>query len=105
MPNQGFIKRLPIQQHGDIIIDPQCCTVFQSGSEIHLFPKEFEVLLLLVSYPGWVLSPQQIYESVWREEWMDSARIVSNTICQIRKKLGTPDLIQTVIGFGYKFRG
>ena len=49
------IKRLPIIQYHDLVIDPQCHTVALSGEKIILFPKEFNVLLLLAHYPGWVL--------------------------------------------------
>ena len=59
------IKRLPIIQYHDLVIDPQCHTVALSGEEVILFPKEFNVLLLLAHYPGWVLTPTQIYTSIW----------------------------------------
>lgn len=103
IPNQ--IKRIPALCYQDLVIDPQCCTVTLSGTAIHLFPKEFEVLLLLAQYPGWVLTPQQIYESIWQMEWDVSNRSVTNTVCQLRRKLGRPELIQTVTGYGYKFMG
>ena len=65
------IKRLPIIQYHDLVIDPQCHTVALSGEEVILFPKEFNVLLLLAHYPGWVLTPTQIYTSIWHEDPID----------------------------------
>lgn len=60
---QMNIKRQPVIQRGNLTIDPQCCTVLLEAENISLYPKEFDVLLLLAQYPGWVLSPEQIYLS------------------------------------------
>lgn len=99
------IKRQPVIQCGSLTIDPQCCTVTLAGEEISLYPKEFDVLCLLTQYPGWVLSPEQIYDAVWKESVTGCEHVVYNVICQLRRKLKNPDMIQTVIGRGYKFVG
>lgn len=99
------IKRQPVIQRGNLTIDPQCYTITLSGEEIDLYPKEFDVLHLLMQYPGWVLSPEQIYEAVWKESVTGCEHVVYNVICQLRRKLKNPDMIQTVIGRGYKFVG
>ena len=103
MLGSANIERIPILQHGELLIDPQCCTATLAGKVLQLFPKEFETLYLLAQYPNWVLSPQQIYEHVWKEDPIDCDHIVRNTICQLRRKLARPELIQTVVGYGYKF--
>lgn len=54
---------------------------------------------------GWVLSPEQIYETVWKESVAGCEHVVYNVICQLRRKLKNPDLIQTVVGRGYRFVG
>lgn len=87
------------------MIDLQCYTVTLAGQDIKLYPKEFDVLYLLVSHPGWVLTPEQIFQAVWEEEIFDCEYVIYNTICQIRKKLNRPDIIQTVRDHGYKFVG
>ena len=56
-------------------------------------------------YPGWVLSPEQIYGAVWKESVAGCEHVVYNVICQLRKKLKNPDMIQTVVGRGYRFVG
>ena len=99
------IERKPVIQKGDLIIDPQCFLVRLNGKAIDLYPKEFDVLFLLTQYPGWVLSIEQIYEAVWKGEAHDCEYVVYNTICQIRKKLNHPKMIETVINRGYKFVG
>ena len=97
------INRIPKIQHGDLMIDPQCYIVNLKGERIRLFPKEFDVLYLLVQYPHWVLSAKQIYEAIWETESEDYGHIISNIIYQLRKKLGKPEMIQTVVERGYKF--
>ena len=105
MVNTTRIERIPIIERGNLTIDPQCRTVKLLGQEIVLYPKEFDVLYLLSQYPSWVLSSEQIYEAVWNEEGTQCHYEVYNTICQLKKKLGRPDLIITVRKCGYKFMG
>lgn len=105
MSVQVNIKRQPVIERGCLTIDLQCCTVILSGKQITLYPKEFDVLCLLVQYPGWVLSPEQIYEAVWKGEMTGCEHVVYNVICQLRRKLKDPGMIQTVVGRGYKFAG
>lgn len=105
MSVQMNIKRQPVIQRGCLTIDSQRYTVVLAGEGIDLYPKEFDVLYLLVQYPGWVLSPEQIYGAVWKESVAGCEHVVYNVICQLRKKLKTPDLIQTVVGRGYRFVG
>ena len=105
MSVQMNIKWQPAIQRGCLTIDPQRYTVVLAGKEIDLYPKEFDVLYLLVQYPGWVLSPEQIYESVWQGDMTGCEHVVYNVICQLRRKLKNPDMIQTVVGRGYKFVG
>lgn len=97
------IERIPVVMRGDMMIDPQFHTVQLAGEEITLYPKEFEVLYFMSQYPGWVLSSEQIFEAVWKEESGHYNTVVCYTICQLRKKLKRPELIQTVRKYGYKF--
>ena len=99
------IERQPVIQQGNLTIDQQCCMVTLAGEEISLYPKEFDVLCLLTQYPGWVLSPEQIYDAIWKESVSGCEHVVYNVICQLRKKLKNPDMIRTMIGKGYKFVG
>lgn len=102
---QTNIVLQPVIQRGNLTIDPQCCTVLLEAENISLYPKEFDVLILLAQYPGWVLSPEQIYETVWKECVAGCKHVVYNVICHFRRKLKNPDLIQTMVGRGYRFVG
>ncbi len=87
-------ERQPVIQRGNLTIDPQCCTVTLDEEEISLYPKEFDALCLFTQYPGWVLSTEQIYGAVRKENVVGCEHVVYNIICQIRRKLKNPDLIQ-----------
>ncbi len=105
MTSQMTIERQPVIQRGNLTIDPQCCTVLLESENISLYPKEYDVLLLLAQYSGWVLSTEQIYEAVWKENVAGCEHVIYNVICQLRRKLKPPDLIQTMVGRGYRFVG
>lgn len=78
--------------------------VLKDGNDIYLTRLEYGTLLYLASYPGMVLSQEQIFEAVWS---MDSESCVVNVIYNLRKKIEPdskkPTYIKTVIGVGYKF--
>ena len=75
--------------------------------EIHLTPKEFELLHLLVSNPEQVFSRELLLEKVWGYDYFGDTRTVDMHIQRIRKKIsefGNHTYIQTVFGVGYKMR-
>lgn len=88
-------------------IDTQTHLVRIGEEKIYLSIKEFDVLYLLFSNPGIVLTKKQIYETVWHEPAIGSYHAVENTIFQIRKKLNPyfseHNIIKTVVGLGYKY--
>jgi len=74
----------------------------RAGNKISLSKKEFALLEYLMRNKGKILTKQQIIDHVWDF----SADVLPNTvevyIGYLRKKIGKPDLIKTVRGFGYK---
>ncbi len=74
------IERQPVIQCGSLTIDQQCCMVTLAGEEISLYPKEFDVLCLLTQYPGWVLSPEQIYDAIWKESVSGCEHVITQII-------------------------
>ena len=74
-----------------------------NGEKIALTPKEFEILCLLLSHPGLVLSRGQIQDEVWGMEYLGETRTVDVHIRSLRQKLGPcGELIETVRGVGYR---
>ncbi|MBS3947049.1 MAG: response regulator transcription factor [Dethiobacter sp.] len=78
------------------------------NKEVELTGKEFALLSLLASHPGRVFSREQLLEQIWGYDYYGDARTVDVHIRHLREKLeqapGSPQLILTVWGVGYKFR-
>lgn len=91
---------------GDLRINTATHEVFVNNERVKLTPREFAILELLVSNPGIVMSAEQIYEKVWKEEAFQSENTVMVHIRKIRERIETnsrnPQYIKTVWGVGYK---
>lgn len=79
-------------------------TVYHNGIPVPLTHHEFFTLLYLAQHPSWVLSKEQIYEAVWKENPEHCGPSVTNVVSQIRRKIGD-GYIETVVGSGYRFVG
>ena len=81
--------------------------VLRDGTDIYLTRLEYGMLVYLASYPGMVLSQEQIFEAVWSIDSDSCQSSVVNVIYNLRKKIEpdskNPTYIKTVIGVGYKF--
>ncbi len=88
----------------EINIATHTCTLY--GEEITLTPIEFRILWLLMENAGRVVSTKEIFENVWREDYLDSNNTVMVHIRRTREKLKekprNPKFIKTVWGVGYK---
>lgn len=82
--------------------------VLRNGEEVTLRPKEFDLLVLLMSNPGIVLTRERIMASVWGNEYGGETRTVDTHVKTLREALGDqaerPRWIETVRGVGYRFR-
>ena len=71
-----------------------------------LTSREFEILSLLISYPRKVFSKANVFESVWKSEYLCDDNTINVHISNLRNKLSkagaTNDYIKTVWGIGYK---
>jgi two-component system OmpR family response regulator len=94
---------------GDIAIDLKKHEVRRGGNRVELNPKEFELLVLLLSNRGQVISREQILRKVWGYDYIGNDRTVDVHMRWIRRKLETdpdnPRYLVTVRGYGYKFAG
>ncbi|KRL90947.1 response regulator transcription factor [Lactobacillus kalixensis] len=76
------------------------------GKTIQLTALEFGILYLLASHPNRVFSADEIFERVWQQESIVSAKTVMVHVSHLRDKIqtatGGEDVIQTVWGVGYK---
>ncbi len=98
-----------ILRAGPLSVDVNSHQVLLDGEEINLTPTEFKLLRSLVERKGRTQSRRQLLESAWSVESHISDRIQTRTvdmhIRRLRAKLGSVgDWIETVRGFGYRFR-
>lgn len=82
-------------------------TAYAGGIKLELTPKEYDLLMLLVSSPDRVFTREQLLDMVWGMDYYGGTRTVDIHIQRIRKKLGSDycNVIQTVHGLGYKALG
>ncbi|MBD5516733.1 MAG: response regulator transcription factor [Lachnospiraceae bacterium] len=92
----------------DIVMEPDRFRVTVSGQEIALTRREYLILELLMSNPNKVFTKNNIYESVWNEEFVGEDNAVNVHISNIRQKLARVNseetYIQTVWGIGFKMK-
>lgn len=95
-------------QYKDIEIDTEEFRVTAAGQEVRLTKREFMILELLMKNPGKVFTKNNIYESVWNEEFLGEDNAVNVHISNIRQKLAkvNPEesYIETVWGIGFKMK-
>jgi DNA-binding response OmpR family regulator len=92
----------PVILRADVVIDRAQHRVTRSGRPVPLNRKEFRVLELLAAADGAVVSAEELFERVWDEHTDPLSNVVSVTIARLRRKLGEPPLVETVIGCGYR---
>ncbi|MCA1782999.1 MAG: response regulator transcription factor [Dermatophilaceae bacterium] len=88
-------------------IDADARRAWFGDTELHLAPKEFDLLALLVSEEGKVVPRDQIMKEIWGTRWMSSTKTLDMHISVLRRKLGddatAPTFITTVRGVGFRF--
>ncbi len=92
----------PVLRVGEIELDPAKRSVSRAGEGIELTRKEFGVLEVLLSANGSVISSEELLERVWDENADPFTTTVRVTMMTLRRKLGEPAVIDTVVGAGYR---
>ncbi len=91
---------------GGIELDDRAKSVTLDGEPVSLTPTEYEILKLLMSNPGQVYSPKEIYRQVWKDTPFGSDNTVAVHIRHLREKLEIsptePRYLKVVWGRGYK---
>jgi two-component system KDP operon response regulator KdpE len=98
----------PVFVSGDLSVDLVRRVVKLRGQETKLSPKEYDVLKLLVTHAGKVLTHRQILTEVWGRAHTEDAQYIRVAIRSLRQKIeadpARPRLIQTEAGVGYRLR-
>lgn len=95
-------SRPVVLEGAGVRLDPHRREVTRDGREIRLTRKEFAVLELLLSAQGGVVSAEYLLEKAWDEHADPFTNAVRITIHGLRRKLGTPSVIHTETGVGYR---
>ena len=94
--------RPAVLRRGDVELDPAGHRVTRAGEELDLTPKEFGVLEALMSADGAAVSVEDLLQRVWDEHADPFTNTVRMTIMTLRRKLGDPPVLETVMGAGYR---
>ncbi|NUR50032.1 MAG: response regulator transcription factor [Hamadaea sp.] len=94
----------PVLERSGIRLDPHYRETYRDGRYVSLSRKEFALLEELLRANGGVVSAETLLEKVWDENADPFTTIVRVTLSSLRRKLGEPQLIETVTGVGYRVR-
>ncbi|MFJ9432046.1 two-component system response regulator CseB [Streptomyces sp. NPDC101490] len=87
----------------DLSVDTRGLEVRVSGQPLALTPTELRLLLEFVAAPGIAMERQTLLRNVWDYGWDGDIRVVDLAVQRLRRKIGA-DHVETVRGFGYRFR-
>jgi DNA-binding response OmpR family regulator len=90
--------------HGRVTIDMSTRQAHIDGRSVELSAREFALLETMMHHPGQVLSQPQLLNQVWGYDRDPSSNVVEVYVGYLRKKLER-DVVETVRGAGYRFRG
>jgi two-component system KDP operon response regulator KdpE len=92
---------------GEIELDPARRLVTRSGAEVHLTPKEFEMLRFLMSNAGLPIAHARLLREIWGPDHGSELEYLRTFVRQLRKKLGddaaAPRYLMTEPQIGYRF--
>jgi len=114
---KALLRRVELDRHeqiagdqiivGDLRLELNTHRAFRDGRELLLRQKEYDLLSLLLSRAGDVITRAEFFDRVWGTDWLGDTRTLDVHIRWLREKIeddpGQPRLIQTVRGVGYRF--
>jgi DNA-binding response OmpR family regulator len=92
----------PVLRCADLTVDCARHRAHRGERLLSLTRKEFGILEMLLIADGAMVSAEELLEHVWDASTDPFSNIVSVTLTRLRRKLGDPPLIETVIGKGYR---
>ena len=103
-PSPATSQRL---RSGDVVLDRSSQRVFRNGAEVLLTPRATVLLAYFMSHPDEVMTRERLLEEVWGWAFPAGTRSVDTRVAELRRVLeadpGTPELITTIPGVGYRF--
>ncbi len=99
---EGRSPTAPLQC-GPLTVDPRTRRAHLAGQEVHLTPKEFDLLVALAEDAGAVRRREDLISEVWDEHWWGPTKTLDVHVAALRRKLGDSRWVTTVRGVGYRF--
>ncbi len=94
---------------GQLGLDPVARRAFKGEQEIQLSAREFDLLAVLMKNAGRAMSREELIKLVWGDDWVGDPRTLDVHVRWLRLKVeedpASPQYIQTVRGYGYRFAG
>ena len=87
--------------HADLVLDVTARRAHRNGRDISLSPREADLLELLLRNRRHVVTRELALESIWGGVAARSLNVVDRNVSNLRRKLGEPQLIETVRGTGF----
>lgn len=87
---------------GPLTLSMRSRKVTLNGGEVHLTPREFDVLAMLMADPGAVVSRDDLLRRLWGTTWAVQTKAIDVHISALRRKLGDPAWVETVRGVGFR---
>ena len=104
---KGNNSAVEIINHRGLEIYTASHKVFVNGKEVQMTTKEYELLIFFAANPNIVFTKEQIFDTIWGDEYFGETATVPVHIQKIRKKIekdpSNPEFIETLWGTGYRF--
>lgn len=98
-----------VKEHEGLKLDLKTRRIWRDGEELHLTPREFELLSYFITQPNQAVTRSMLVRDVWREvnRFTPLDNVIDVHIAHLRKKIDRPNkptMIQTIRGIGYMLR-
>ena len=87
---------------GRLVMSTRTHRVTMGDDELHLTPREFEILSMLMADPGAVVSRDDLLRRLWGTTWAVQTKAIDVHVSSLRRKLGDPAWVETVRGVGFR---
>jgi DNA-binding response OmpR family regulator len=88
-------------RYGPLLVDGRARRIELAGTPVIVTAREFDLIAFLSCDPGRVRTRREIFRAVWGD-WFGSTKVLDVHVGSIRRKLGRPELIETVYGVGFR---
>ena len=89
-------------QAGPLAVSLRTRRVTMADEELHLTPREFEILTMLMADAGAVVSRDDLLRRLWGTTWAVQTKAIDVHVSSLRRKLGDPAWVETVRGVGFR---